>query len=169
MAVGTAVSAYGAYSQGQAQKKMNKYQADVANQQAVLAERTADQNTQLTQIQASQESKQLNRKYAVLAGEQKAARAASGLGGGSVSEGDIATDTLNTQNLDESMIRYNADLQSWKLKQNADMESWGLGNQATMYKTAGKQAAKAGMINAGSTILQGAASTAYTGYKLGVF
>lgn len=159
-AVGAGVSAYGMYASGQAQKQQNKYQQAVVQQQAILAKRAADQNTQLVQLQASQDTKQLQRKYAVLEGAQKAARAASGLGGGSKTEGDIATDTFRTQSLDEQAIRYNADLKSWNISQNAGMEVWGLDTQANMYGMAAKNAAIAGNIGAGSTILQGASSVA---------
>ena len=168
-AIGGGISAYGQYQSGQAQKKMMNYQADVANQQAILAQRTADQKTQLTQTQAMLDTKQLQRKYAILEGTQTATRAASGIGGGSVSEGDIATDTFKTQNLDEQMIRYNSDLKSWDLQQHAGMEVWGLGNEATMSRMAGKNAARAGTTGAVGSVLQTAGSAmsmGYTAYKL---
>jgi hypothetical protein len=163
-AIGGGVSAYGQYQSGQAQKKMMNYQADVANQQSVLAQRTAEQKSQLTQTQAMLDTKQLQRKYSILEGTQKAARAASGVGGGSVSEGDIATDTFKTQSLDEQMIRYNADLKSWDLQQHAGMEVWGLGAEAEMDRMAGKNAAKAGTTAAVGTVLQ-TAGKSYMDYK----
>ena len=161
---GTAVSAYGQYQQGQAQKKMYDYQASVANQQQVLAQRTAEENSRLTQQAAMEDTKQEQRKYAVLEGAQKAAGAASGIGSGSVSEGDIATDTFNTKTLDEQMIRYNADLKSWDLNRNAGMEVWGLGTQANQYRAAGKNAVTAGKIAATGTILKGAGAAMSMGY-----
>ena len=163
--IGGAVSAYGQYQSGQAQKKMMNYQADVANQQAVLAQRTADQKSQLTQTQAMLDTKQLQRKYAILEGTQAASRAASGVGGGSGSSGDIATDTFKTQSLDEQMIRYNSDLKSWDLQQHAGMEVWGLGAEANMDRQAGKNAATAGTTAAAGTVLQTAGSAMMMGYS----
>ena len=156
--VGAGVSAYGQYSQGQAQKKMYKYQADVAERQAQIDQQTSETNAHLTQYQASQDAKQLQRKYMIVEGAQKASRAASGLGGGGVTEGDIATDTFNTKNIDESMIRYNADLKSWGIRNQAAGEIWGLGTQINQYSFAGKNAAKAGAISATGTIFSGVGS-----------
>jgi len=166
-AVGTGLTVYSMQAQAAASQKMAQYQSSVAARQAMLAQRTADENVRATQMQASLDTAQLHRKYAVLAGSQKAASAASGIGGGSVSEGDIATDTFRTQNLDEMMIRLNADLRSWDLTRQGELESWGLGTQATQYKMAGESARAAGNINTAATILQGAGTIAkeYTGYK----
>jgi len=167
---GAAVSAVSSYKQGKAQQKMNQYQADVANQQAVLAQRAADQQSALEQLKAQRETKQLHRKYMVLEGIQKAARAASGVGGASVTEGDIATDTFRSKTLDELAIRYNADLKSWDLKQHAGLEKWGLSNQANMYGMAGRYAMQAGQYAAAGSIISGAGQAAnygmsYSSYK----
>jgi len=152
MLVGGAMSAYGQYQQGQAQKKMNQYQADVAQRQAEQVQQAADTNVKLTQFQASQDTKMLQRKYMLVEGAQKATAAAMGVGGGSVTEGDIATDTFNTRKLDENMIRYNADLKSWAIRNQAAGEVWGLETQKEQYTYAGKNAAKAGAIGATGTI-----------------
>ena len=156
-----------AYQQGKSEEKMYKYQQAVAKQQAELTQRTAEQNVRLTQTAAAQDTKQLQRKYMVLAGEQTAARAASGIGGGSVSEGDIATDIFRTQKLDESTVRYNADVASWNINNQAALEKWGLSTQAAQYGMAAKQAKKAGTIGLVTGILGGASSVAkgYSSYK----
>ena len=161
-----------AYQQGKSEEEMNKYNQAVAKQQAMLAQRTAEQNVRLTQTEAAEDTKQLQRKYMVLAGEQRAARAASGIGGGSVSEGDIATDLFRTQKLDESTVRYNADVASWGINNQAALEKWGLSTQATQYGMAAKQARKAGNIGLATGILGGASSVAkgyydYKGYGKG--
>ena len=165
-AVGTGVAVYGQQTQAAASQKMANYQASVAEREAMLSKRTAEENVRATQQQASLDTAQLNRKYAVLEGAQKAARAASGIGGGSVTEGDIATDTFRTQDLDEQMIRLNADLKSWDLTRGGELEAWGLGTQVSQYRTAGQNARIAGNINSGATILQGASTIAkpYSGY-----
>ena len=157
---GAVIGGVSASKSAKAQKKMSQYQADVANQQAILAQRQADQNSALVQLEAQRETKQLHRKYMILEGIQKAARAASGLGGGSVTEGDIATDTFRTKTLDEIAIRYNADLKSWDLKQHAGLEVWGLGNQANMYGMEGRYAQMAGNYAVAGSIISGVGSTA---------
>jgi len=162
-AVGTGISAYGQYQQGQAQKKMYQYQSDVAARQAQMVAQAAETNVRLTQFKASQDTKQLQRKYMVVEGAQRAARAAQGGGGGSVTEGDIATDTFNTQKLDENMIRYNADLKSWDIRNQAAGEIWGLGTQEKQFTYAGKNAARAGAIGMTGTIFSGAGSMAGIG------
>jgi hypothetical protein len=165
---GGGMTAYGQYAQGQAQKKMYQYQADVANRQAEMAQRAADVNVKLTQFKASQDTKALQRKYMIVEGAQRATRAAQGIGGGSVTEGDIATDTFNTRQLDEEMIRYNADLKSWDIKEHAAGEIWGLGTQANQYTFAGKNAARAGAISATGTIFSTAGSVAGMGAMYGM-
>ena len=158
--VGGIVSGVGAYRQGQAQKKMYQYQSDVASQQQKEAQKAADANVRLTQIQASEDAAQLQRKYMVLAGEQKATGAAMGIGSGSVSMGDIETDTLNTRTADENMIRYNADLKSWDIRNQAANEIWGLETLKTQYGFAGKQAAASGKLGLLTGIFAGTAAGA---------
>ena len=157
--VGGAISAYSMYAQGQAQKKQMAYQSQVAQRQAEMAQRAADQNIRLTQYQASEDTKALQRKYMVLQGAQKAAFGAE-IGGGSVTEGDIATDTFNTRTLDEQNIRWNADIKSWALRNQAAGEVWGLQTQSDQFTYAGKNAAKAGTIGAVGTIFSSVGSAA---------
>lgn len=160
---GGAVSAYGQYQQGQAQKKMNQYQADVATRQQEMAQQAAETNIKLTQYQAAEDTKMLQRKYMLVEGAQKATAAAMGVGGGSVTEGDIATDTFNTRKLDENMIRYNADLKSWAIRNQAAGEIWGLGTQKEQFTYAGKNAARAGMISGTGTIFSTVGNVAIMG------
>lgn len=173
MAIGTGISAYGLYGQGQAQKQMNQYNAVAVQRQAEMTRQAATTNVSLTQTKAMGDTKELQRKYALVEGAQRAARAAQGIGGGSVTEGDIATDTFNTRKLDEDMIRYNADLRSWAIKNQAAGEEWGLKTQAEQYTYAGKDATRAGAIAGTGTIFSGAGNIAsmgamYNMYKMKV-
>ena len=160
----TAVTAYGSYSAGQAQKKMNQYNADVAAQQAMIEKRTADTNVTLVQDQAKEATKQQRRNLAMLEGEQKGMLAAQGVGGGSVTEADIMESTLDTAELDREAIRYNADSRSWAIKEGANFGAWDLANQSNQYTMAGKNAARAGNIGATASLLQGASQVAGIGY-----
>jgi len=159
---GAAVSAYGAYSQGQAQKKMNQYNADVASQQAKITQRTAETNVNLVQGQAAEATKQERRNVAMIEGEQKGTLAAQGVGGGSVTAADITTSTLDTAELDRQAIRYNADTKAWAVKSGADFEAWNLENQSNQYSMAAKNAARAGEIAATSSLLGSASQVSNT-------
>lgn len=161
-AVGAGVSAYGSYAQGRSQQKMNQYQADVAASQAKLEERTANQNITATQDQAAMQAKKLKRDVAMVEGEQKGVLAASGSGGGSVTDADITRSTFDTAKLDEIAIRYNADYKSWALKTGADFRGWDLSGQRSMYLMAGQNARMAGNINSTGSLLSGASSTLAT-------
>lgn len=161
--IGGAVSAYGSYAQGQAQKKMNQYQADIAEQQAKIEARTADQNITAVQDQAAMEAKRQRRDIAMLEGEQKGVLAAQGVGGGSVTSNDITRSTDVTAEEDAIAIRYNADYKSWALKTGADFNTWDLSNQKNQYLMAGSNAARAGAINATSSLISSASQGAATG------
>jgi len=180
MAVASAYSAYSSQQAGKAQKLMNAYNANVAKQQQLLnlktlrenqalLARSQKQNIELVNIQAKGDTRDLQKRYMLLAGAQKVAHAANRAGGGSVTEGDIATDTFNTLKDDENTIRYNADLSIWKINEGAGIEAWtmqrdtglqnwGLEREAEGYTQAGKYAQQAGNREAIGTILQTASS-----------
>ena len=159
--VGTGVSSYGSYQQGQAQKKMNQYNADVANRQAEIDKSTADQNIQAVQGQAAEESKVKARQSLIIKGEQAAAEGSMGIGG--TTQEDITTSTFDTADLDQQAIKYNADSKAWAIKNGADFQAWDLGNQSNQYTMAGKNAASAGNIEASSSLLKGAGQTMMSG------
>ena len=162
--IATGTTAFGQYQRGQAQKKMNQYNVDVAAQQAMIEKRTADTNVTLVQDQAKEAAKQQRRNLAMLEGEQKGMLAAQGVGGGSVTEADIMESTLDTAELDREAIRYNADSRSWAIKEGANFGAWDLANQSNQYTMAGKNAARAGNIGATASLLQGASQVAGIGY-----
>ena len=153
--VSGAVGAYGAYQQGQAGKALNNYQANVLGQQAVLAQRNADQNTTLTQIQGAEDSKVAARKAAAVAGAQTAAMAANGTASGTTAS-DVKLDTFDTGKLDQMAIQYNADLKSSAIKNNLDSELYGLNAQQKQYRMAAKNSAIAGNIGVGTSLLNSA-------------
>lgn len=189
-AISAGVSAYGSYAQGQAQKKMNQYNADVSNRQAeidaqvaeqqeILNKRTAETNITLVQSDAAAQTKLARRNQALMEGETKGMLAKSGIGGGSVTSADLLDSSFETAKIDREMIRYNADskayaiksgydVESWKLKTGIAFDKWNLKNQANQYGMAGKNAARAGSIGATTSVLQGASSIANTGMTYGL-
>lgn len=163
--ISTGVSAYSSYSQGQAQKKMNQYNADVAAQQAKIEAKTAETNITMVQNEAAEEAKIQRRNLAAVRGEQKGILAASGVWGDSVTATDIEKTTLDTAELDREAIRYKADSKSFALKTGSDADIWNLKTQEGMYSMAGKNAARAGNIGAASSLLEGASKVANFTYK----
>lgn len=159
------LAAYGAYAQGQSQKNLYNYQAEINKRQAELINQTTEQNVSATQEAAKFESKNEKRSIAQLEGAQKAALAANGVGGGSVTAADIAGSTFDTAKLDELAIRYNADQRSWGLKNNAAYQTWDLDNQRKQYLISAKNASTAGTMNAFSSLL-GTASTVGNNYLM---
>ena len=161
------MAAYGAYQQGQSGKKMYGYQASVAQQQQDLINQTAERNISSVQEGAKFETKTKQREVAQVEGMQKATLAAQGVGGGSVTAADIAKSTFDTAKLDEIAIRYNADSKAWGIQNNAMYQTWDLESQRKGYLMAGKNAARAGNINAASSLLSTASQVGgiYLKYK----
>jgi hypothetical protein len=158
MAVAGAVSAYGQYQQGQAQKSAALAAADASRLEGQYAVRTAAKQAELIQETASIENKSAAVKAAEVGASQRAAMAASGVDTSSVTSQDIAVDTLSKAKLDEMMIRRNANLNSWDVTEEAKARKWALDNQAQQQAFKGKQAAKAGAIGAFTTLLSTAAT-----------
>jgi hypothetical protein len=145
-----------------AQKTYYENQAARRQQEAELARKAADRNIENTQLQASQEAKQLAMKTGAVVGSQKAALAASGVGGGSVTAADITTDTFDKSKLDEIAIRYNADSRSSEYENDARNAKWAADVDSVQLKAAGKNAIRAGRVEQASTLLNTATSMAST-------
>lgn len=154
-----AIGAYGAYQQGQSQKAMNKYQSAVLQQQQVLAQRQADANKTIVTNQAAEQSKAVARKIAVVRGAQEAAAAANGTAG-SVTSNDIALDTFDAGHMDQLAVQYNANLKQWGIDEGLHGEQWNLGVEGAQLDKAASNAAKAGYINAGASLLSTASQVA---------
>jgi hypothetical protein len=155
-AVAGAYSAYNQYQQGVAESKMYGYQAQVARQEGDLALRTGAKQSELIQDTAKMQGKSLKTEQAEFNASQSAAAAASGVGGGTLE--DIASSTLSKEQLDEAMLRYNANIKSWETEENAKFTNWSKQSEATQYDFAKKNAKKAGARNAFASLL-GTAST----------
>jgi len=163
MAGTAAAGGYTAYAQtqaGKAQQARNEYDASLAERQAELTRRTAEQNKTLEQANAAEASKTLAQRTAELEGKQRATAAASGIGGGSVTTADIAADTVTKAKLDEAALRYNADINTWAIEEETRGNEWMLKNRAKQYRIAGKNAVDASKIAATSTLLNTATSVA---------
>jgi len=159
---GMAAGGYAAYGQvqaGKAQQRRNEYEAQLAEMQAALTRRTAEQQKTLTQAEAAEQSKILAQKTAELGGEQKVAMAAAGIGD-SVTATDIAAGTVTKSQLDQAAIRYNADITNWAIEEEAKTAEWSGKQRAKQFRLAGKEAIAASKIAATSTLLSSAGSVA---------
>lgn len=132
---GTAMQALGAIQQGNAEKAAADYNAD-------MLRRSADIERQ--QAVAREEAKR--RETAGILGRQRAFFAQSGGG-----MGGSAADVMQ-----ESAI--NAELDALTLRYEGDLRARGFESEAAMEKFKGKQAKRAGYMNAVGSILSGAAA-----------
>ncbi len=167
-AVAGTVSAYGQYQAGQSQKAYYNYAANQKEQEASYDLSAGDKQSQLIQDQAQIQGKQLATSQAESNATAIATEAAHGITGTGTAE-DITKSNLSKEQLDQSMIRYNADLKVWSTMEQAKGAAWTATNEATMDRFAGKNAARAGTIGAVGTLLGTAASVAGMGSKAGMF
>jgi len=150
--VASAVSAYAAYEQGQQQEAQAKYQSKIATNQAQAAKNAA----------AVAEANRREQDRRIMA-EQRALVGGSGLS----TEGAplfVMLDSAKEAELDAIRLRYGGTLQQG-----------GFLDQAQLLQYQGRQAARAGEITAGTTLLTGASSavgaygqaqqTSYSGAK----
>lgn len=151
MAASAVMSAYGSYSQGQAQAAAAEAQAQQADYNAKIAEQQAQDAEHRGRI-AEQNQRM---KTAQVLGQQRAGFGASGfdLSGTAL---DILGDTAMVGEMDALTVRHNAEYEAWDRRQQA----YGFQNEAAVARASGKNAKKAGMINAGTSLL-GSAATIY--------
>jgi len=184
MAIAGGTGAAGVLWGGQSESNKYKAMAQANAMRAFLARRTADQNITLvkrneeanitaTQLDASQQAKNLREGVSRTIGTQKAVIAANGIGGGSVTAADIAADTFDEAKKDEIAIRYGADVKSanitneannriWGINNDTANEIWGLDAQSAEYDMAAKNSRISSYINAGTSIMDSATSMART-------
>lgn len=151
-AVGTAVSAYGAYSQGQAASASANYQAQVAKNNQIVA----DQNAQFALEQGQQQNAAKQQQTAQTISDQRAFTAASGIDPNRGSSVRIQGDTAALGALDAATITNNAARTAWGFQtQGVDF-----GAQANLLQSQSSSAAASGELGAFSSIIGGSSSVA---------
>jgi hypothetical protein len=145
-AVGTAVSAYSAYSQGQAQASAQRYNAKLAENQAAGARNAAD-------VEASQRLEHYRRVQA---------QNRANVGAAGVTEAGspllVMADNAAQAEMDAQLVRYRGELGATTYQGEANLRRYGAG-----------RAEAGGYLGAGSTLLSGAydiGSRYYGGKKL---
>jgi hypothetical protein len=147
---GSILGAVGAHNEGQAAKDQARYKAAVANNNAILAERSAQMATEVGDIRASNESLHT----AATIGSIKAAQAASGLDVNVGTTVDVRESAADLGRLDALTIRYAGQKDAYNARTQADSYR----AQAGLDLMAGKTAAAAGDLKAFTSILGGASS-----------
>lgn len=155
--IGTGVSMYGSYTQGQQQKAYYNYQAAVAEDNAKIANANAAEERQ----SGIEEARLQRMKTLQSVGSQQTAMAANGI---DITQGtalDIIEDTAAMGELDALQIQYNAEKKALAYEQEANNYT----NQSNLDTIAGKNAYTSGIINTVSSGLNGLSSTAQVASK----
>lgn len=148
MAAGTVVNTYSAYQQQKAANAQARFQAKLADANAAEAEYEAEQAIKRGQLEASAHLSKVN----ALVGAQRVGFAGSGV---SVLSGSPAAAVRETQilgNNDALMIRYNAELEAWRMRREGRNAS----AQAALYRSS----TSSPLMAAGTTLLGGASRLA---------
>lgn len=148
--IGTAVQVVGNIEAGQAAKANANYQAQVAANNAKIATDNARNAMQVGEQQQQQE--QLKTRATV--GAIVAAEGANNLDTGSGSNLLVKNSAQEIGELDANTIRQQASRTSW----NYETQSAAFTGEEGLQKAEGAQAQTAGFINAGSSLLSGAAT-----------
>lgn len=145
--IGTGVSAFGAIQQGQAAKDQANYQAQVAENNAILAQRAADDERAIGREEERRQriitEQQIGEARAMFAGQ-----------GVLVDEGtalDLTSDIAEIGELDALTIRSNAERRAMAL----EAEGANFQGEASLARARGRNLETASFINFGSTLLTG--------------
>lgn len=145
--VSTTMGVVGSIQQGEAQKAQMDYQAQVARNNAKIAQANADQKRQ----EGIEEARTQRMKTLQKVGAQQAALAANGV---DISQGtalDMVEDTSAMGELDALTTRYNYETNALGYEQQAT----NFRNQASLDTFAGQNAYKSGLSNAVATGIGG--------------
>jgi hypothetical protein len=105
--------------QGRAQQRYYHFLADQNEADAAKILKESEQQVTAIQDAGARETAGLKRVVSEVRGAQATTLAASGVGGGSVTAEDIARDTLRKENMDEMVIRFNADSRAYETRKSA--------------------------------------------------
>ena len=146
MAAGTVVSAYSAYQQGKMQKDLNEYNAQIAENNKILADR-----------QYAIDYRENEKRYRRLLGKQRVGYAKSGV----TMEGSVI-DVIEESALDNAW-------EVAKMKYNKDVKKAGYTASAAKSRFVGESAYYTGKMNAASTLLTGGTETYNYGKAEGMY
>jgi hypothetical protein len=148
----TALSAYGQIQAGQQAQAAADYNAAVARNNQIIADRQAEDAVKRGQV-AEEEQRRRTR---AIAGTQRAALAASGVQLDQGSPADILADTAQFGELDALTIRNNAEREAYGYR----VQGMNFGAEAGLQQGRASSAMTGAYLGAGSTLLSGATSVA---------
>ncbi len=172
------LGAFGAFQAGSAKSDANLYQAQVAKNNAVLAKlqgeeiaRRADVNAERALARGQQNQVNVALAARKMLGSQAAALASNGIVVGQDSALDIERDTRAFAALDQETAVHNAELEAHAIRTGAfdqiaalNVQTQNYQNQAALLQSAAGDAKTAGIINAGSQLLQTGAGIAKSAF-----
>ncbi|MDB5405404.1 MAG: hypothetical protein JWL84_316 [Rhodospirillales bacterium] len=160
--IGTGVSMYGASVQADAANNQAQYQAQVAQNNQIIANRQATAATQAGEIQAQTKLLQT----AAMEGKVRAAAAANGLDPNQGTPVDLQSDTAKLGTLDALTIRNNAARTAYGYQ----IQAGNAQGQQGLALAAGQNAESAGSLNMFSDFLSGASSVSskWSSYKTNI-
>lgn len=164
--VGGITSASAAKQKGSSDARYYSHLEEGAREQASLVLATAKTQIGFIAEGAARETEAVRTTGRRIRGAQAAGFAASGVGGVSVTAMDVALDTLEREQDDEELIRYNANIVAWETNNQAAMTAQGLISQAKGYRMAARSARRAARTDMWSTIIGTAANVAGTGMRM---
>ena len=153
----TLFGAHQANQQGQFQQGIANYNADVANNNAIVQSRLAEDAIK----RGEREELQHRLRVAKLKGDQRAAFGASGVDVGTGSPLVVASDTDALGELDALTIRNNAQREA----HSHQVAATNYTNEASLQRQQGDLSASAGRSNAAGTLLTGGARVSESWYK----
>jgi hypothetical protein len=162
--VSAGVSAYSAYSSGQAQAQNARYQAEVARRNAQMNQSNAElaaRNANYAEVQGASNERNAARRARQIMGAQEAAAAGNGLDVGSGSPLDLKESSLRvgTENIENAREAARRQAEGYRRQEANFANSAGTSSiQAMGYDAAGANYATAGEMGAFSSLLSGAAS-----------
>jgi hypothetical protein len=158
---GTAFGMYSSHQQGKAMQAQHNYQAHIARNNALIAERNAAEERQA----GLEDSRRIRLNTIALMGQQQVAMAANGI---DISQGtplDLLADTATKGELDAQMSVYQAERRAL----NFETQAGNFTNQSNLDILAGQNARRAGTMNAVATGINGLgnALSSAVGFGLG--
>lgn len=161
LAVGAGImGAAGQYIAGNAQRDSYYAQAAALESQAALSQQAAQRQVKYDLQNAAQSVKEIRRSGRQNYAKQLTAAAGSGMDFSSVSFQDAVLDSLRAENEDIDLIKRTASQQAYETNLQAELNSIEAKSQAAQSRLAGRTAAKAGRINAFSSLLSSASMVA---------
>ena len=159
-------SAYGQYQQGKQNQSYYNYLAGNTKLQSEEADKVADMQIADVSKDSARQLEDLNTNFNQTTASQKAVMAANGVNSDSGTYGDIMTDSVDKQTLDELAVKFNADEAMYQIRRNKINQKLGFATDASNYRLQGRNARATGKLNATSTLVSGAASGALAGINM---